>query len=516
MVEATAPMLTSPTKASTHTSCPRHRQVHSFDDHHQAPTQCLESYTPEPRKQLQSIQALGATYDQTGQCLPGITQPARQHAETLLPVQFSSCGKTGSTSHRQSVATDSPAPSMLPIPPLSTNRADSLVGLPTAASFPCGPPTGPNLTSGLHSGCANTVPRGLKRSTTFSAGSNAQFAMPMGSVDVVNGRLGQGTGQAASGLRQRLLALLEHTDRMVSGSSITSGPEPPLAEVEPRSAFAFQAAGTVQAATGTPMGHKAGHGKQAGDSQMDDTCMHEVCVTPFRDPETGTMLFMVQQQDVSARSKLEQRLVALSEGQLAMLDSMFPRHILERISELCAGGESGPNLAAIKDLNSMATHHDCVTIMFTDIVGFTSMSKECKPEQVMEFLNELFSYLDAMLDKHKVHKVETAGDCYIICGGIVDEDEQGFRRVTGKLSASARTRAARRALNFAYDMMQVARRVLMPNNGQPVTLRAGIHSGPVVSGLIGRRVPKFSLFGDTMNTASRMESTSIPGSAWVG
>ncbi|KAJ9527122.1 hypothetical protein QJQ45_025170, partial [Haematococcus lacustris] len=368
---------------------------------------------------MRSIQALGATYDQTGQCLPGIAQPARHHAvkalcplsaatpafvtETLLPVQFSSFGKTGSTSHRRSPY--GPAPSMLPIPPTALNRADSMVGLPTAASFPCGPPTRPNLTS-----CANTVPRGLKRSTTFSAGSNAQFALPIVSVDGVNGRLGQGTGQAASGLRQRLLALLEHTDR-IGVSSSTSGPEPPLAEVEPRSAFATQAAGTVQAATGTPMGHKAGNGKQAGDSQMDDTCMHEVCVTPFRDPETGTM------------------------------------------PPCC----------------------------YTMAAGFTSMSKECKPEQVnawchllsrlyssqqrlerpllqvMEFLNELFSYLDAMLDKYKVHKVETAGDCYIICGGIVDEDEQGFRRVTGKLSASARTRAARRALNFAYDMMQVRR-----------------------------------------------------------
>ncbi|KAL6747238.1 guanylate cyclase, partial [Haematococcus lacustris] len=138
------------------------------------------------------------------------------------------------------------------------------------------------------------------------------------------------------------------------------------------------------------------------------------------------------------------------------------------------------------------------SIMFTDIVGFTAFSKECTPGQVMSFLNELFSKLDALLDKHNVYKVETAGDCYIICGGLLDEDEDGFQAVekAGLCPASC---------------LPVAATVMMPNTGEPVVLRAGLHSGPVVSGLVGSRLPKFSLFGDTMNTASRMESTSLPG-----
>ncbi|GFH23361.1 guanylate cyclase domain-containing protein, partial [Haematococcus lacustris] len=147
-------------------------------------------------------------------------------------------------------------------------------------------------------------------------------------------------------------------------------------------------------------------------------------------------------------------------------------------------GAAGFDVGAMS-LSKLATHHECVTIMFTDIVGFTAFSKECTPGQVMSFLNELFSKLDALLDKHNVYKVETAGDCYIICGGLLDEDEDGFQAV--------------------------AATVMMPNTGEPVVLRAGLHSGPVVSGLVGSRLPKFSLFGDTMNTASRMESTSLPG-----
>ncbi|KAL6760546.1 guanylate cyclase [Haematococcus lacustris] len=114
--------------------------------------------------------------------------------------------------------------------------------------------------------------------------------------------------------------------------------------------------------------------------------------------------------------------------------------------------------------------------------------------QVMSFLNELFSKMDGLLDKHNVYKVETAGDCYIICGGLLDEDEDGFKTVaSGSPTRVAKIKAARRALNFAVEMMRVASTVMMPNTGKPVVLRAGLHSGPVVSGLVGSRLPKFSL-----------------------
>ncbi|GFH32055.1 guanylate cyclase domain-containing protein, partial [Haematococcus lacustris] len=113
--------------------------------------------------------------------------------------------------------------------------------------------------------------------------------------------------------------------------------------------------------------------------------------------------------------------------------------------------------------------------MFTDIVGFTAFSKECTPGQVMSLLNELFSKLDALLDKHNVYKVETAGDCYIICGGLLDEDEDGFQTVsTASPSHAAKIKAARRALNFAVEMMRVAATVILPNTGKPVVLRAGL------------------------------------------
>ncbi|GFH18066.1 guanylate cyclase domain-containing protein [Haematococcus lacustris] len=213
-------------------------------------------------------------------------------------------------------------------------------------------------------------------------------------------------------------------------------------------------------------------------------------------------VLLVVQTDVSERSAVEERLMALTAAQMMMLEAMFPRHIMEQIAshgatsnltEKASGGNGWQNVATM-DLSKLATHHECVTIMFTDIVGFTAFSKECTPGQVMSFLNELFSKMDGLLDKHNVYKVETAGDCYIICGGLLDEDEDGFKTVaSGSPTRVAKIKAARRALNFAVEMMKVASTVMMPNTGKPVVLRAGLHSGPVVSGLVGSRLPKFSL-----------------------
>ncbi|EFJ48016.1 guanylyl and adenylyl cyclase family member, partial [Volvox carteri f. nagariensis] len=109
--------------------------------------------------------------------------------------------------------------------------------------------------------------------------------------------------------------------------------------------------------------------------------------------------------------------------------------------------------------------------------------------QVMSLLNSLYSRYDAMLDKYGVYKVETIGDCYFVAGGLIHEDEDGM----------------------AAAMLSAAREVLMPTTGLPVEIRIGLHTGPVVSGVVGTRMPRFCLFGDTVNTASRIESTGLPG-----
>ncbi|KAJ9520664.1 hypothetical protein QJQ45_007460 [Haematococcus lacustris] len=268
-----------------------------------------------------------------------------------------------------------------------------------------------------------------------------------------------------SGLRHQLLALMGHAEQVSSSSTTRIASF--AASMDPSCQHGACSAPQLMSAGGPELGQRPAAGAGAGAQCVDQAapgpqppCLHEVCVTPFMDPETGSMLYIVQQQDVSARSELEQRLVALSEGQLALLHAMFPRHILERFALICCNsqGQSVALPSALPDLSSLATHHECVTIMFMDVVGFTTMSKDCSPEQVMGLLNELFSKLDDMLDRHGVMRVDTAGDCYIVCGGLLNEDEDGFMTVAkGPPRPAAKTRAARRVLNFTWEMMQAGR-----------------------------------------------------------
>ncbi|KAL6764589.1 adenylate and guanylate cyclase catalytic domain-containing protein [Haematococcus lacustris] len=141
------------------------------------------------------------------------------------------------------------------------------------------------------------------------------------------------------------------------------------------------------------------------------------------------------------------------------------------------------------------------------------MSKEVEAVQVMNFLNTLYSAYDHLVDKHGVYKLETVGDCYVVVGGLMQKDAEGFVAINRQ--SIDREAHAMAVLDFALDMMSMASTVVMPHNQQPVVVRCGIHSGPIVSGVVGHRMPKFCCFGDTMNVASRMESTCAKGGIQV-
>lgn len=115
--------------------------------------------------------------------------------------------------------------------------------------------------------------------------------------------------------------------------------------------------------------------------------------------------------------------------------------------------------------------------------------------QVMDMLNHLFSLFDKLCEKHGVFKLETIGDAYVVVSGL-PEREPGH---------------ADKLASFALDMIETACTVAAPQDGTPLRLSVGVHSGPVVAGLVGTTGARYCLFGDSMNTASRMESTSVPG-----
>lgn len=174
-----------------------------------------------------------------------------------------------------------------------------------------------------------------------------------------------------------------------------------------------------------------------------------------------------------AEKKQAIELARLQEKEQLLYD-LLPKSIAERILV----GEK--NIADTKEN---------VSILFCDIVGFTSISSRLSAEEVVTTLNTFYSLLDSMVLEYRVEKIKTIGDAYVVACGLNDDTENHKERI----------------LDFSLELIRLTKKISF-SDSSPLKVRVGIHSGQVVAGVIGSKNFSYDIWGDTVNLAARMES----------
>jgi class 3 adenylate cyclase len=165
-----------------------------------------------------------------------------------------------------------------------------------------------------------------------------------------------------------------------------------------------------------------------------------------------------------------------------VLFDMFPKHIAE---------------ALVQGKKVKPEHKECVTIFFSDIVGYTVISSNMHGDDVSDMLDRLYSKFDNIANSLEVFKVETIGDAYVAVTNMVSDQPDHAVRMA----------------HFARKVIEAAQNTVIDpkdlSKGH-VQIRVGLNSGPITASVVGTKAPRYCLFGDTMNVAARMESTSQP------
>jgi len=206
-------------------------------------------------------------------------------------------------------------------------------------------------------------------------------------------------------------------------------------------------------------------------------------IRTVRDANGKLLYYEGSVTDITERKQSEVALrLARKRAELLLLN-ILPQPIAERLK---------------RGQRTLAESFEDVTVLFADLVDFTKFSAQTSPTELVELLNVIFSKFDRLAEQHGIEKIKTIGDAYMVVAGL----------------PTARPDTAGAIAQMALDM-QDAIAQLNTELGKSFRLRIGIHSGPVVAGVIGIRKFSYDLWGDTVNIASRMESQGLPGSIQV-
>ncbi|HIK56571.1 MAG TPA: response regulator [Synechococcales cyanobacterium M55_K2018_004] len=186
----------------------------------------------------------------------------------------------------------------------------------------------------------------------------------------------------------------------------------------------------------------------------------------LRDQEQAYLKQLQQEQEKSER----------------LLLNVLPRAIAEQLKQ---GSQT------------IADNFADVTVLFADLVNFTELTNQLSPIDLVDLLNQIFSTFDSLVEHHGLEKIKTIGDAYLIVGGLPIPCDDHAEAIA----------------EMALDMQQAIAHfnTSLPNLPIPLNLRIGINTGPVGAGVIGTKKFAYDLWGDTVNVASRMESTGLPG-----
>ncbi|XP_055377567.1 soluble guanylate cyclase 88E [Condylostylus longicornis] len=188
-------------------------------------------------------------------------------------------------------------------------------------------------------------------------------------------------------------------------------------------------------------------------------------------------------QEQQKSKKLEESMRKLDE-EMRRTDELLYQMIPKQVADRLRRGENPIDTCEM---------FDSVSILFSDVVTFTEICSRITPMEVVSMLNAMYSIFDTLTERNNVYKVETIGDAYMVVSGAPEKD----------------TNHAEKVCDMALDMIDAIQDLKDPSTGQHLRIRVGVHSGAVVAGIVGLKMPRYCLFGDTVNTASRMESSSI-------